>query len=43
MEKFKWGKTVRKHLLNADAVLGNSLVAEILDRARVEFGRDNLV
>ena len=49
MEKVKRGlyhqpseKTVRKHLMNADAVLGTSAVAEILDRARIEFGRDSL-
>ena len=29
-------------MMNAEAVLGNSAVAEIVDRARVEFGRNNL-
>ena len=45
----KWGlyhqpteKTVKKLMANADAVLGNPLVSEIVDRARIEFGRDNL-
>ena len=45
----KWGlyhqpteKTVKKLMANADAVLGNPLVAEVVDRARLEFGRDNL-
>ena len=45
----KWGlyhqpseKTVKKLMANVDAVLGNPLVAEVVDRARIEFGRDNL-
>ena len=45
----RWGlyhqpteKTVKKLMANADAVLGNPLVAEVVDRARIEFGRDNL-
>ena len=45
----RWGlyhqpteKTVKKLMANADAVLGTPLVAEVVDRARIEFGRDNL-
>ena len=49
VQNVRWGlyhqpteKTVKKLMANAGAVLGNSLVAEVVDRARIEFGRDNL-
>ena len=49
VQNVRWGlyhqpteKTVKKLMANADAVLGNPLVAEVVDRARIEFGRDNL-
>ena len=48
VENVRWGlyhqpteKTVKKMMANADAVLGNPLVAELVDRARIEFGREN--
>ena len=48
VQNVRWGlyhqpteKTVKKLMANADAVLGNPLVAEVVDRARIEFGRDN--
>ena len=49
VQNVRWGlyhqpteKTVKKLMANADAVLGNPLVAEVVDRALIEFGRDNL-
>ena len=49
VQNVRWGlyhqpteKTVKKLVANADAVLGNPLVAEVVDRARIEFGRDNI-
>ena len=45
----RWGlyhqpteQTVKKLMANTDAVLGNPLVGAVVDRARIEFGRENL-
>ena len=49
VQNVRWGlyrqpteQTVKKLMANADAVLGNPLVVEVVGRARIEFGRDNL-